>query len=232
MRWLAPELPLQVPVPWVACDHPLRVRHRLVRGTPTTAHDERMGHRLGQFLVALHGKPIGEAVLLGVPDGSTALISRRRVVATCWSEVVPRLPVGFRPVGRELLERISAHPVDTLVHGDLGPDHLLVHASRLHGVIDWTDAHVGDAALDLAWAMHGAAPAFAAGVLRAYAPSADLVERSWDWHRWGPWHEVLYGLDTDQPAFVESGLTGVLARLVTTRDAGSDGSTADRPHER
>jgi hypothetical protein len=28
-----------------------------------------------------------------------------------------------------------------------------------------------------------------------------------------PWHEVVYGLDTEQPAFVASGLAGVRVRL-------------------
>jgi hypothetical protein len=28
-----------------------------------------------------------------------------------------------------------------------------------------------------------------------------------------PWHEVQYGVETDQPRFVESGLAGVRERL-------------------
>lgn len=34
-----------------------------------------------------------------------------------------------------------------------------------------------------------------------------------DWHLLGPWYEVVYGLDTDQPHLVESGMHGVRTRL-------------------
>ncbi len=99
------------------------------------------------------------------------------------------------------------------MHGDLGPGHLLVHVGRLHGVIDWTDAHVGDPAIDLAWALHGATPDFAAGVAATYGASPDVVRRARDWHLLGPWHEVLHGQLTGQPEFVTSGLAGVCHRL-------------------
>ena len=99
------------------------------------------------------------------------------------------------------------------MHGDLGPDHLLVHVGRLHGVIDWTDAHIGDAALDLAWALNGAPRAFAEGVAATYGAGPPVLRRAQDWHLLGPWHEVLYGLDSGQPGFVASGLAGVRDRL-------------------
>jgi Phosphotransferase enzyme family len=99
------------------------------------------------------------------------------------------------------------------VHGDLGPGHLLVHVGRLHGVIDWTDAHVGDAALDLAWALHGSTPDFAGGVAATYGVRPDVVRRALDWHLLGPWHEVLHGRLTDRPELVASGLAGACTRL-------------------
>jgi hypothetical protein len=40
-----------------------------------------------------------------------------------------------------------------------------------------------------------------------------VLTRGRDWHLIGPWHEVLFGLDTDQPDFVASGLEGTTARL-------------------
>ena len=83
------------------------------------------------------------------------------------------------------------------------------------GVIDWGDCGVGDAALDLAWTRYGAGPAFAAALEAAYSPDATLLARARDWHLLSPWHEVLYGLDTDQPAYVASGLAGAVTRLET-----------------
>ena len=75
------------------------------------------------------------------------------------------------------------------------------------------DAHVGDPALDLAWTVFGSAPAFSEALLAAYDADDDLLARGRDWHLLGPWHEVLYGLDIDDPGFVPSGLAGVEQRL-------------------
>jgi hypothetical protein len=80
-------------------------------------------------------------------------------------------------------------------------------------VIDWTDAHVGDAAIDLAWALHGSGPDLAAGVAETYGARPDVVRRALDWHLLGPWHEVLHGTLTGQPDLVASGLAGTCARL-------------------
>lgn len=44
---------------------------------------------------------------------------------------------------------------------DLGPGHLLAQDGALTGVIDFGDAHIGDPAVDLAWALNGTSPAFA-----------------------------------------------------------------------
>jgi aminoglycoside phosphotransferase (APT) family kinase protein len=106
-------------------------------------------------------------------------------------------------------------PATALTHADLGPDHLLGGGDDVTGVIDWTDTVIGDPALDLAWGLHGSSPEFAAALAAAYQPEADLVRRARVWHQLGPWHEVTYGLDTEQRDLVESGLAGVLARLAT-----------------
>jgi aminoglycoside phosphotransferase (APT) family kinase protein len=213
LPWLAPTLPLQVPVPSVVDDQPLRVRHRRVRGEPGLATDHASGRRLGQFLVALHQHPIDEAVARGVPDAVTSQQRLRSLVAHCRAQVLPLLPTGLAESGAALLDRVVDSPQDTLVHGDLGPEHLLVHVGRLHGVIDWSDVHVGDPALDLAWALNGSPTAFAEGVAETYGAAPAVLRRARDWHLLGPWHEVLHGLETDRPDFVASGLAGTRDRL-------------------
>ena len=213
LPWLAPTLPLQVPVPFVVDEEPLRVRHRLIRGEPLAAPDRQAGRRLGQFLLALHQRSTAEAVALGLPDAAASRASLVHVLGQLRAGVLLLLPPDLVADGAAMLDRVAGSPADTLVHGDLGPDHLLVHAGRLHGVIDWTDAHVGDPALDLAWALYGATPDFAAGVAATYGAGPGVVRRARDWHLLGPWHEVLYGQLTAQPAFVASGLAGVVHRL-------------------
>jgi len=217
LPWLAPTLPLQVPVPSVVTDQPLRVRHRRVRGEPGIATDLASGRRLGQFLLALHQHPVDEAVARGVPDAPTSRQRRLADLARCHSHVLPMLPTGLAATGAALLDRLAEAPHDTLVHGDLGPDHLLVHVGRLHGVIDWTDAHVGDPAADLSWALNGSDAAFAQGVAATYGAGPAVLGRAHDWHLLGPWYEVLYGLDADKPDFVTSGLAGTRDRLREAR---------------
>jgi aminoglycoside phosphotransferase (APT) family kinase protein len=99
------------------------------------------------------------------------------------------------------------------VHGDLGPEHILVRDASKVGIIDWTDAHIGDPALDLAWLLHGTRPSFAAAIRQSYTPSPEILRRSLARHRLGPWHEVVYGIDEHRPELVASGLAGVKARL-------------------
>ncbi len=213
MPWLAPSLPLQVPVPRVVSERPLVVRHRRIRGAPIERLDETTGRRFGQFLLALHARPVDDAVGLGVPDREQAVGSRARLLTRLRADVLGLLPGDLVAAGSALLDRVADYPIDTLVHGDLGPAHLLVHVGRLHGVIDWTDTGLGDAALDLSWGLHGSSAPFAAGVGDTYGVDPATSQRARDWHLLGPWHEVLHGVDTQSPAFVSSWLAGAVARL-------------------
>ena len=131
--------------------------------------------------------------------------------------MLPLLPAPLRSEGAALLTRMAVPPAEPrLVHGDLGPAHIRVADDAVTGVIDWGDCGVGDPALDLAWTLYGAGPAFAGALETAYSADARACARARDWHLLGPWHEVLYGLDTDQPAYVASGLAGAVTRLTPT----------------
>jgi aminoglycoside phosphotransferase (APT) family kinase protein len=101
----------------------------------------------------------------------------------------------------------------SLVHGDLGPEHIRVVDERVGAVIDWGDSCIADPAVDLAWTVFGAAPSFADAVVAAYRPGDEQLARGRDWHLLGPWHEVLYGLGPGGSDFVRSGLAGAVARL-------------------
>ncbi|MDT7788479.1 MAG: hypothetical protein QOF58_6898 [Pseudonocardiales bacterium] len=199
MPWLAPLLPLPVPVPVVISDDPLVVRHELVPGAELAFLNATQGRQLGEFLLSLHAVPVAEAAERGVGP-MTLPVDRFR------NEV----QVGG---GEELLARIGGLPADTLVHGDLGPEHVLGRDGVLTGVIDFGDLHIGDAAIDLAWALHSTPPEFADALVAAYGVTDELRQRALIWHQLGPWHEVLYGNDIGDPRVAAAGLEGVRDRL-------------------
>ena len=214
MPWLAPLLPLSAPVPRVVSEEPLIVRHALIAGEVCPGRSAAHGRAVGQFLRALHGVDPAEAVAHGARDASATFAEAQEIRDRMAVEVLPLLPADDRGLGEALLERMAVPPPDPrLVHGDLGPTHIRVVGEVVTGVIDWGDCGVGDPALDLAWTRYGSEPEFAAALEAAYSPGDDVLARGLDWHLLGPWHEVLYGLDTDQPSYVESGLAGTVSRL-------------------
>lgn len=213
MPWLATLLPLQVPIPEVVSEAPLIVRHALVPGAAMTSDDARHGLVLGGFLRALHDCPAADAVRHGLPSAGE---TRRDRVATAdrfQADVVPLIPVAQRDSALRVLNGVREFPADTVVHGDLGPEHVLVDGDRVAGVIDFGDAHLGDAALDLAWPLFGASRDFADAVATAYGLTDELRRRALIWHQLGPWHEVTHGLDIGDDAVVRNGLAGLLERL-------------------
>jgi aminoglycoside phosphotransferase (APT) family kinase protein len=214
LRWLAPQLPRPVPQPEVVSQDPLRVRHRLVPGVPCPGRTAAHGAQLGSFLAALHAVPVREALEHGALSAAETARQRQDDRNDFAGRVVPLLPVEARPDALRLLVRLAqADYAVALVHGDVGPAHVRVVDDEITGVIDWTDACLGDPALDLAWALNGTSDEFASGLRSTYPVSREINARARDWHLLGPWYEVRFGLDGDRPEFVRSGLEGATARL-------------------
>jgi aminoglycoside phosphotransferase (APT) family kinase protein len=197
---LAQWLPVDVPSFEYVERTPLFVGYRLIRGQPLVDED---AEGVRAFLEALHasdpsGLPIErhdwveayreqcaefERLVFPVVD------SDRRVETQRLFDEVETL-VGFTP---------------SLIHADLGPEHLLVRDGRLTGVIDWGDMRVGDPALDYAWLL--------AGPFADWDVEPDLRRRAHFYHRLAPWYEAHYGLFTNQPAHTERGLAEIYDRL-------------------
>lgn len=213
LPWLAPRLPLAVPVPVVMREEPLCVRHVMVAGRAGGPYDPAMGRAVGRFLRTLHDAPVAAAVSCGVPDAAASTAGRDTKLARFHEQVLPLLPGVVQAQAAALLAAIASTPQGTVIHGDLGPDHILVDNGRVSGIIDWSDACIGDPALDLAWTLHGTPAGFAQELAEAYGVDDALWERARRWRQLGPWHEVTYGIATSQLDFVSSGLAGVLARL-------------------
>lgn len=213
MPWLAPRLPLRVPEPKVVSNAPLVLRHELVPGVPMTVLDATAGRTLGMFLRALHGCPVTEAIERGLPAAADTIAERGDTVNRFRAEVVPLLPKARAASALALLDNVLSYPADTIVHGDLGPEHVLTTGDGPTGVIDFGDLGCDDAALDLAWALHGTPAAFAEALASTYGVTGEQHDRALSWHQMGPWHEVTHGLDTDNRDSIRLGLIGVLDRI-------------------
>lgn len=219
---LLPELATSLPIAIPRFDLVVRngvvcVGYRKLAGSPAQNDvDERTGEDLGRFLSALHRFPVDRARALDVPYFDT-VAWRERFESLC-ADFRRRVFPLLQRTERERAESVFARAgeldfVPVLTHADLGPAHVLCRDRRVVGVIDWSDARVGDAALDLAWCLNGTPPDVADAVARTYVVDAALRERSLFYHRLGPWYEVVYGLDTGRQGIVTSGVEGVLARL-------------------
>ncbi|HZX04602.1 phosphotransferase [Kribbella sp.] len=209
LPWLAPQLPLPVPAPELTVDG---VRHLMLPGEPLTGGDVEAGRALGAFLKALHSVDPTEAVVYGALDAATATAAKTAELEEFRQQIVPLLPAEVQDQAGQLLDRV-AQVRTSLIHCDFGPEHILTVDGRITGIIDWTDAVIGDPALDLCWPLNGAPEAVRTGVLEVYRPTPDLVERSKDWARLSPWYGVHRGLRLDLADEVRNGLREIRDRL-------------------
>jgi len=197
---LAPALPVNVPSFEYISRNPLFVGYRLIRGQPLVDED---AEGVRAFLEALQA-----------PDSSALPVERhdwveayREQCAEFERLVFPVVDSDRRAQAKRLFGEVETL-VDfrpSLIHADLGPEHLLVRDGRLTGVIDWGDMRVGDPALDYAWPLNGP--------FADWDVDADLRRRARFYHRLAPWYEAHYGLFTTQPAHTERGLVGIRERL-------------------
>jgi len=231
LRELAPALGTPIPAPVHVSDgvdaFPMPFfSYRCLPGQPLRSDPVGAGvaAETGAFLSELHRFPAQRATELGVRTFTaeswhdeyaafrertdkevTSLLSpdERQIVKAFWDD--------FLDDDRNFLFESA------LIHADLGLEHLLVDdkRKRLLGVIDFGDARVGDPALDFV-VMQGE---FGCAVFAAYDGEIDeaFIYRSHAYLQIGPFYEVIYGQETNQPQFVSSGLEGIRARIVRRR---------------
>jgi macrolide phosphotransferase len=118
---------------------------------------------LAQVLVALHGSSPAGAIAAGVPASSPDEVRARirQELRTVTEEIGISRDLGDRC--RRWLDHDGLWPdFSVLTHGDLYAGHVTVSADgRVSGVIDWTEAEIGDPSVDFA----GHLPAFGADSL-------------------------------------------------------------------
>ena len=197
---LAPLLPVGVPRFEYVSREPWLVAYRLIRGEPLVDEDP---DGVRGFLDALHAVDV-DAVPAPRPDW---LETYRAQAGEFRRVVLPLLDKDERPGGEALLAQTETLTgfEPALTHSDLGPTHLLVRDGRLAGVIDWGDARIGDPAVDYSWLLNGPFP--------DWDVDDELRRRARIYHRLVPWFEAHYGVFTEQPEWVKTGLAGVRSTL-------------------
>ena len=197
---LAPALPVDIPSFAYVSRKPLFVGYRLIRGRPLVDED---AEGVRSFLDALHAHDAS-----GLPVERHDWVEAYREQCAEFERLVfPVIDIGRRAQAKRLFGDVETlvEFKPSLVHADLGPEHLLVRDGRLAGVIDWGDMRLGDPALDYAWLM--------SGPFASWDVDPDLKRRARFYHRLAPWYEAHYGLFTSQPAHIERGLTEIGDRL-------------------
>jgi aminoglycoside 2''-phosphotransferase len=216
LAFLAPRVPFSVPQPAFVAESFFGYRPIVGASLSEVPRDRvdqaALARDLGEFLSVLHAcEPPG--VRRVDRDGETLRARARASVAKLQGRI--ELPAKVR----ERLEGPVPPPSDgapRLVHNDLLAEHIIVGASGLVGVIDWTDAGLGDAATDFAGFVHWGGRGFAEAVLEHYRGEVDrdfLERATWTAFCVGLF-DVDYGLATGRHEYSTEGLE-VLRRVTS-----------------
>lgn len=212
LAWLAPRLPLAVPAYDLVVDGPRPFAgYPAIPGVPALGRDlaiQRLGPTLGRFLRALHALPV-EAPAHGLSEEAPALDE--------WTAEALEDLAGAEARGhvdadeRRALEAILRSPppgVPTIrvLHGDFAAEHVLVADGAPVGVIDWSDAALGDPARDLAGLVHwGGAPLLAAALDAYGSVDADTIGRARWYATCRALADLTFGAERGWPIYVEAG---------------------------
>lgn len=170
--------------------------------------------RLGELLAVLHAVPPERVAGFAEVD-DTPPAEWLAEAAELWPSVSGHVPAAYRPALEAFLAAPPPAPASTLVfsHQDLGIEHVLVDPGQgtgtmtVTGVIDWSDAAIGDPARDFGLILRDLGPAALAAALRR--DDADLVRRAEFYARCGLIADLAHGIATGRPEYAAKSLTGL-----------------------
>lgn len=223
---IAGRVPLAVPLPCLVGQpsegYPWAFTgYRLLRGRTASSAEltetlrVALARPVAEFLRALHAIPAAEVRALGLggdPWSRLDVPARAAELRRGFAELQRLEIVGGSAPGRleRVIESVSSlgpRPPEVPVHGDLYSQHVLVdEQARPTAVIDWGDVHVGDRALDVAFAWIFLPPAGREAFVRAYG---GVDDETWRLARFRALvHaaiDIRYGLAEDEPEIVREG---------------------------
>ena len=218
---LAPRLPLPIPRSRFIVEPSERLPfgasgYERVPGEPAirlgvVVRGREIARELGDFLRALHDVDVRVAAAAGAPPAAAP--TRDEWSAQAGEDVARAHGEGRidADTAASLRGYLGAAPAGayrpTLVHGDFAAEHVLLDADgSVSGVIDWSDAMLGDPALDLAGLFHwGGGPMLTAALETYGACDPETIAR-------GRWFaacravaDIVFGLDEGKPEYVAAG---------------------------
>jgi aminoglycoside phosphotransferase (APT) family kinase protein len=190
--------------------------YRRLPGLPLLDHPvaepARLAPALGVFLSGLHRAPLEEVGHL-VERDSYPLTAWHGDAERDYRVIAEHVPAASRrPLEDFLGRRPPAEPrVEAFCHNDLGAEHVLVdvRASKITGIIDWTDAAIADPVRDLALVYRDLGPeVFGLTVAYYEDPFDDAArERAVFYARCKLLEDVAHGLSTPGAhRYAEAGL--------------------------
>ena len=197
---IASALPVEVPrFEYVSPEPPFVVYH-LIQGEPLAGEDS---DGVRAFLSALHGVDVAS-----LPFEADDWIEVYRRQCDAFADLVfPQLDSETRAQAEQLFAEVDtlAGFEPAFIHADLGPEHMLVRADRLAGVIDWGDACIGDPALDYAWLLNEPFP--------EWDVDEDVRRRARLYYQLAPFYSVHYGVFRNLPDYTERAVAKLRTRL-------------------
>jgi aminoglycoside phosphotransferase (APT) family kinase protein len=189
------------------------------------AEADGLARALGQAIAAIHDLPPRLIEEVGLPVYGAEEYRFRRLAEVDRAAATGKVPTRLLSRWEQAVEEIGAWRfAPCCVHGDLGPESVLVDGEKVVAILDWSEARVADPADDLAWLALSTDTSVLGNMMESYTaarheqPDRDLLRRArlageLSMARW-----LLHGVNTDDAAIVEDAL-GMLSDL----DAAVDG---------
>lgn len=219
---LAPLLDLAVPdFRWLAPpalgDTPAMGGYPRLPGVPALTWDGPLSTRacgvpLGAALAVLHGLDTARFARMGVPRDLDPSLADWRDEAFGELDLVGASGTVTDDEAARLEVLLSA-PVSAagvtarLLHGDLAAEHVLLDAAGVPvGLIDWSDACLGDPARDLGGLLHWGGEPLLDAALTAYGPVAPEVRDRARWYAaCRAVADIRFGHERGRPVYVAAG---------------------------
>ncbi|TWP46524.1 phosphotransferase [Lentzea tibetensis] len=203
---IADRLPVAVPR-WTVRT-PDFVAYERLPGAAADPLPQRYFDDVGRFLAALHAVPVDEVAATGLEIRSAAAI--RETIARKVHRARAELGIStalWEHWQRWLADDSTWPPRSVLAHADVIPSHTLVADGRVVGLLDWSDALVGDPAADFRRLRKAFGPSALDELIASYERHGGQVWPGMRAHveervRMGPVDSGLYGIDSGQERHV------------------------------